>query len=112
MKVIIEPSDISEAQRIAEEYFLLTIDSETMKKIIESSKGVQSELLYGSLQDTAARDYLIDAIVDFLLPEESKIHGRWQWPCNGDSDEYKSAFYHELMNACKANDIVFAGQIQ
>ena len=107
MITIIEDSDIKEAQKIAEEYFLLTIDADLMKQIIKSSVPVKSELMYGSLGDTTARDYLIDAIVEYLMPK-SNLH----WPMNCDSDEYTKGFYEALVAACKAHDIVFNGAIQ
>jgi len=97
MKFIIEDSDIKELQRVSSDYFCIKLSDEASLKIIESSKGIKSELVYGGLGDTMARDSVIDGILEYLDITD-------YWPSNVCSDKYSEKFYKKLAEAVKEKE--------
>ena len=81
--------DLQPAMDVLNDYYGMKLPKDTMAAIITNSGTVFGEMLDNSIRDTAAREYLIDAVTKYF---DMTKH----WPCNGDSDEYSVAFFTEL----------------
>lgn len=113
MQIVIEPKDLREVKRVAKRYFGILLNDIQAELIARRDVEVQAGLLRGSLSDTMERDYLIDAIiawvmegverhvVDDLFEEEDHVPEGWHWPCNGSSEEYRKVFNSTFRNCAK-----------
>jgi hypothetical protein len=87
MKFTIE-IDCEPAADVLHDYFDIVLPEEYLVNVIKNSGILIGELVDGSIRDTAARDYLIDAVVRSLPDSKGK-----DWPTYGTSKAIADSFY-------------------
>lgn len=102
MRLQIEVSDLPAMRQCLARFDISNVPDADLLAIIAESSAVASELLADSLEDTAGRDYLIDATVAYAMrhiedkPMEPLVGGavyaEWHWPANASSDAYVREF--------------------
>jgi hypothetical protein len=86
MKFTIE-IDCEPAADVLSDYFGVTLPEEYLVSIIKKSGILIGELASGSIRDTAARDYLINHLVESLGGD------RREWPMYSTPQAEATAFY-------------------
>jgi hypothetical protein len=120
MKLSIEGHDLARVRYNLREYFSIRVTNAVAKRLILLSVSLQQELLLYKKQDkvgafdTAGREYLSDALIEFLfgnrvpdvkddaLPESGN---RFTWPLFCSSKEYDLYFWMEFYKAVKAKGL-------
>jgi len=92
-----DDSVYDKAKSVFEEYFGLTVPTEIIRKVFLHNMTLAFENAYGGMSDTCVHSDLANALMGLLLVP--------RWPINGDSEEYKTAFFKELHKQCENHGI-------
>ena len=82
------------------DYFGITVPDDFLIKVIDSDVEIQEEVEAGAVYDTYVRDIIGNAVCKNLgisVPV-ANLFGKtdsYEWPCYGDTDAYKEAFYQQ-----------------
>lgn len=91
MKVIIEQEDIEGIKTVACDYYGVILNDFQVRNLLDND-GLKAEIFEFGVFDTCVREFIADAIVEFVLEDvPCEIH-EWHWPTYGDSEEYKENF--------------------
>ena len=88
--------DCTPAADVLNDYFGVVLPEEYLVSVIKKSGTLIGELVDGSISDTAARDYLIEAVVRSV--SDSRIQF---WPTYGTPKEEADRFYAWFEGAVK-----------
>lgn len=85
---------------LSDYYSIVNVSDDIIFKMFQNNLNILGEVRDGCATDTMVRG---DIIREFL----KQINIDSDWPCNGDTVEYKELFYKNLRERCKQLDIKF-----
>lgn len=93
--------ELDAVKDILADYYNVTLPDSMVSAIVESDPELEQEIKSGAAYDTYVRELLISAVGRYLeikvpVPNIFGVVGSHEWPCYGDTDEYKEAFYKEF----------------
>lgn len=87
--------NIELAESILSDYYGIVVPRSFLIEVIERDSELKYEVEIGGICDTEERSALVNAIIRELGVDvgENFIGMTGQWPCYGDSEKYRIAFY-------------------
>lgn len=87
--------NIELAESVLSDYYGIVVPRSFLIEVIEKDLELKYEVETGGICDTEERSALVNMITRELGIDvgRSFLGYRGQWPCYGDSDEYREAFY-------------------